>query len=127
MTVSTSTRLPPTRIIVPGGGPTELRELREAGNLQADRSKPTPTTPVTPTSAAVLDVADDEPDEDDENGRGGGGDDDDEDEQARVGIRTGATLDVDPYANLDGAFGGGASAPARTTNGRAAQQDDSLI
>jgi hypothetical protein len=113
---TTATRLPPSRIVVPGKGPQE-----PGSGIQADTSKPTPATPVTPTSAVLLDGAEDEHEEDDD--IEAVEPDEDEDEQARVGIRSGTTMD-DPYANLDSAFGGSS---ARGTQGRTGPEDDSLI
>jgi hypothetical protein len=88
--------------------------------MRGDMSKPTPATPVTPTFNSLLVVADD--DQEDEDGMQGA-DMDDEDEQARVGIRTGTTLE-DPYASLDSAFGGGSVAKADSRSG---PENDSLI
>lgn len=125
--VSTASRLPPQRIVVPGAGPTELGDPS-----RADMSKPVPATPVSPTSGNLLneqvrggDGDNNENDDDNDDDGDTPHDDDDEDEQARVGIRSGTASEVDPYANLDSAFGG-SSAPSGSTNNRD-NQDDSLI
>jgi AP-2 complex subunit beta-1 len=103
--------LPPMPVKIAGPGPVERSS--SAANSQSLADKPAPPTPTTQEGEL-----DDEGDHE-----GGDGDHEDDEDEGPAGRGERAALALDPYANLDSAFG----AVDQPQTHRSRMDDDDLI